>query len=230
MKIQKLTFLSLIIFLACNNSQLSDKEVEERAFAITAKLNESNINIFREWNFGLRGQAEIWTKTKEDSTLFSCMYFKSIDSTSIIISKNFLYSNEFQLNTELDTSKYWRFEFIKTIDNKTKIIGVDNNGQDSIFEINQTVNSLFKNMSPFAKIDSLSKFKDELKVYGISYIGRLGDFIQFYLTYQDVLTYISDYSTFDPRYKKNWIKEFSRGREIKPNWNLRRLDRPLEGS
>jgi len=219
-----LTLIFLISVSACNNSKLSDKEIENKAMAITEKLNAENIDIFRKWNFGLRGQAEVWTKTVKDSTLYSCMYFKSTDTLSILASSNFIYSQDFPLRIELDTSKYWRFKFKKSLDQKIKIIGIDHNGNDIVIRSNQTESGIFENKSPFDKMDSLSKLKDELDVFGISHIGRIGDFIQFYITRQDVLTFITDYSTFAPRHKDVWIKEFSKGKEIKENWNLRRIN------
>jgi hypothetical protein len=81
LRIFNILTLTLLIFVsACSNSRLSDEEIENKAIAITEKLNKENIDIFRKWNFGLRGQAEIWTKTVEDSTLYSCMYFQSTDT------------------------------------------------------------------------------------------------------------------------------------------------------
>jgi hypothetical protein len=223
-----LTIIFLFSASACNNSRLSDKEIENKAIAITEKLNEENIDIFRKWNFGLRGKAEIWTKTAKDSTLYSCMYFKSTDTISIVAFNNFIYSQDFPLKIELDTSKYWRFEFKKSLDQKIEIIGIDHNGNDIVIKSNQTESGIFENKSPFVKMDSLSKLKDELDVYKISHIGRIGDFIQFYITGQDVLTFITDYSTFDPRYKDVWIKEFSNGKKLKENWNLRKLEQPID--
>jgi hypothetical protein len=229
LRIFNILTLTLLIFVsACSNSRLSDEEIENKAIAITEKLNKENIDIFRKWNFGLRGQAEIWTKTVEDSTLYSCMYFQSTDTVSIVAFNNFIYSQDFPLKIELDTSKYWRFEFKKSLDHKIEIVGIDHNGKDIVIKSNQTESEIFENKSPFVKMDSLSTLKDELGVYGISHIGRIGDFIQFYITGQDVLTFISDYSTFDPRYKDVWIKEFSKGKEIKEKWNLRRLDKPID--
>lgn len=231
MKLRIFNILSLILLIfvfACNNTRLSDEEIENKAIAITKKLNEENIDIFRKWNFGLRGQAEIWTKTVKDSTLYSCMYFKSTDTVSIVAFNSFIYSQDFPIKIELDTSMYWRFEFKKSLDQKIEIVGIDHNGNDIVIKSNLTENGIFENKSPFEKMDSLSTLKDELGVYGISHIGRIGDFIQFYITGQDVLTFITDYSTFDPRYKDVWIKEFSKGKEIKENWNLRRLDKPLD--
>ena len=93
---------------------------------------------------------------------------------------------------------------------------------------NLKLNEVFGKRNPFIKIDSLSKLKDELKVYSIEHLERLGDFIQFYITYEDVLTYIPDYSKLNPSYNKVWIKEFSKGKKINENWNLRKLDKPKD--
>jgi len=218
--------LTLLTFISsCNNSRLSDEEIENKAIVITKKLNEENIDIFRKWNFGSRGEAEIWTKTVKDSTLYGCIYLKSTHTTNITIFNSFVYSQDFPLKIELDTSKYQKFEFKKSPDQKIKVVGIDQNGHDIVIKSNLSENEVFINKSPFEKLDSLNILKDELGVCGISHIGRIGDFVQFYITRQDILTFISDYSTFNPMYKDIWIKTFSKGKEIKENWNLRRLDK-----
>jgi hypothetical protein len=53
LRIFNILTLTLLIFVsACSNSRLSDEEIENKAIAITEKLNKENIDIFRKWNFG----------------------------------------------------------------------------------------------------------------------------------------------------------------------------------
>lgn len=231
-KFYKLILILVVLTIACDNPKiipkLTDKEIEDKSLAITNILDESNIDIFRKWNFRLRGGAEIWTNNINDSTSYRYLFSKSTDTIAIVAFKNSINSNNFPLSIKLDTSKYWQFVFKKSLDQKIKIFGYDDNGQEDIIQSNLAESELFENKSPFAIIDSLSELKDKLGVYGITYYERLGDFIQFYLSRNDALTFISDYSTFNPMYKEVWIDIFSKGKEIKPKWNLRHLDRPID--
>ena len=177
---------------------------------------------------GLRGQGEIWTKKYNDSILYDCFYIKSLDTTSLFIFNEYIYSKEFYCSVVIDTSKYWRFIIKKSDDELIKIIGIDHHGHDSIISNNLKIDSIFLKNNPFNKLDSLSKLRNSIGVYKVEHISRLGDFIQFYLTNQDILTYIPDYFTINEKYKNYWIQEFSRGKEIRKNWNLRHLDKPRD--
>jgi len=218
----------LCLNLSCGNSEPTKKEIEDKAISIIEKLNKTEIDNFRKWNLGLRGQGEIWTKKNNDSILYNCFYLKSLDTTSLLIFNNYIYSKEFYCSFEIDTSKFWRFILKKSDDGLIKIVGIDHNGQDSIISKNLKIEDIFLANNPFSKLDSLSKLRNSLGVSRILHISRLGDFIQFYITNQDVLTYISDYSTLNENYKNWWISEFSKGKEIRENWNLRHLDKPRD--
>ena len=228
LKVKIFVLIILSLNFSCINSGLSDKEIEDKAISITEKLNNSDIDIFRKWNFGLRGQGEIWTKKNNDSILYSCIYIKSIDTSTLMIFNDFIYSKEFYCSMEIDTARFWRFIMKKSDNGIVKTIGIDHHGRDHIISNNLKADSIFLTNNPFSKLDSLSTLKDSLGIYGISHISRLGDFIEFYITNQDALTYISDYSTLNKKYKDWWIKEFSKGKEIKKNWNLRHLDKPRD--
>ncbi len=142
---------------------------------------------------------------------------------------SYLSSPEFHCLIDIDTSKYRpRFSFTKYKNGKLKIEATDNNGQDVIIGQNLSTVDVFGMKNPFAKLDSLSMLKDKLKVYSIIYNRRIGDFIQFYVTNEDVLTYIPDYDKLNPKYKDIWIEIFSNGKNIKSNWNLRKLDEPKD--
>ena len=217
----------LILNFSCVNSGLTDKEIEGKAISVIEKLNDSNIATFREWNFGLRGQGEIWTKKNNDSILYSCVYIKSADTSSLLIFNDFIYSKEFYCSMEIDTARFWRFIMKKSNNGMVKTIGIDHNGQEHVISKNLNVSSVFRTNNPFIKLDSLSSLRKSLEIYGVTNISRLGDFMEFYITNQDVLTYIPDYSTLNKKHKDWWIKELSKGKEIKKNWNLRHLDQPL---
>ena len=219
--------LILITFSACNNSKLSTEKIEKKSKRITQLLNENNIDIFRKWNFHYRG-GEIWTKKNNDSIVYSCHYRKKNDTTTLTSFNRFLNSKEFPCLIKIDTSKYHRIQFEKIRNKKIRILVTDNNGKDTLLVDNLKPGKVFGYRNPFIKIDSLSNVKDNLKVYEISHNERQGDFIQFYITYEDVLTFIPDYSKLNSKYRKVWIEKFSKGKKISKNWNLRKLDKPKD--
>ena len=223
---KKIILILIILSLnfSCRNSKFTEQEIEEKAISVIEKIEKDNINTFREWNFGLRGQGEIWTKKENDSILYSCFYINTQDTISLMVHNGFIYSREFYCSMEIDTARFWRFIMKKSNDGNVKIIGIDHKGQDYIISDGMNIDSIFQTNNPFYKLDSLSKLRNSLGIYGVSHISRLGDFIEFYITNQDVLTYIQDYSTLNRKYKDWWIKEFSKGKEIKKSWNLRHLD------
>ena len=186
------------------------------------------IDVFRKWNFNYRG-GEIWTKQINDSTVFSAHYRKYNDTTKIYISKRFLKSRELNLKIEIDTTVFgYNFLFTKNKNGLIKIEGNDKNGKDVLIGENLNDKEVFSEFNPFSKLDSLSTLKDKLNVYSIEYKPWIGDFIHFYITYQDVLYYVPDKSNLNPIYKKVWIEKFKKGKEIKADWNLLHLEKPKD--
>jgi hypothetical protein len=221
-----LTIIILTKFLACSDTQFSDKEIEIKAINITQRLDSNSINIFREWGFGTRGQFEIWTKQTWDSSLYSCMYFK-VDTIRLSIGGLEGFKNEFPYDFIIDTSLYHRADFLKINDTTIRISAVDNHGQDHILSQGVSLKVLFKTNDPFQHFKSLSDLKDSLGIYGTFYRPDIGNFIQFYLSSQHMLTYLPDNPNLNPKFKDVWLKEFATGKTIKKNWNLRKLDNPL---
>jgi len=212
---------TLILIYSCGGRIISKEEAKENALLITEKLNEENINVFRKWNFEYRG-GEIWTKKIDDSTVYSCYYRKDNDTISLVIRSRFLSSNEFPCLIDIDTSIYRSYNFKQSKDGRISVIAKNKDWEDTLLLHNQNIENIFGNKNPISKVDSLSKAKDELKVYRINYLKRNGDFIDFYISARDILTYIADESTLKPN--QRWLDNFAKGIEIKPKWNLRQFD------
>ena len=212
--------VSLLAF-GCGGRIMSKEDAKDNALHITEKLNEDNIDVFRKWNFQYRG-GEIWTKKIEDSIVYRGYYRNDNDTISLIIQNRYILSKEFPCRIEIDTALYRSYEFKQSLDGRIEIKATDHKWNDSLILKNQRIEDVFGINNPFYKIDSLSKLKDELKVYRIDYLKRNGDFIDFYVTGRDILTYIADESTLKPRHY--WLDNFAKGIEIKPKWNLRQFD------
>ena len=54
---------------------------------------------------------------------------------------------------------------------------------------------------------------------------RIGNFIQFYISRQHILTYIPDTAKV---YNEYWKKNFATGKMIGRNWNYRKLKDPID--
>jgi len=217
----------LTIFFACSNSQFSDKNIEVKAMDITQRLDSNSINIFREWGFGTRGQAEIWIKQSWDTSHYSCLYFKA-DIICLSVGRLEEFKKDFPFDFIIDTSIYWRVDFSKINEEIIRISAVDNHGRDHILSQGIPLKELFKENDPFRHFKSLSDLTDSLGIYGTFYRPDIGNFIQFYLSSQHILTYLPDNSNLNPKFKDVWFKEFETGKTIKKNWNLRKLDKPRD--
>lgn len=221
-----LTFIILTAFLACSDSQFSDKNIETKAINITEQLDSNTIKIFREWNFFKRG-VDFWVKVSNNNEQYTCNYYSINDTAFLVIPQPYKFITDFPSNFDFDTAQYWRFE-LSNYNDKVNIVGVDNNGRDKIIATMLSLDSLFPTTNPFEKFSMLSALKDSLGVYGISYHKDIGDFIQFYLSAQHVLTYIPENLFLNPKFKDVWLKKFKKGQTIKSNWNLRKLDQPID--
>ncbi|WP_034257682.1 hypothetical protein [Altibacter lentus] len=232
MRILKIILLvsAFLFFSACNNSQYSSQEIETKADQITDKLNENNIKIFRNWSFEYRGKGEIWTKSRKARTDYRAYYFKEKDSVSFLVFSKDLKSPEYPCLINIDTSKYQsNFWFTKLSDDRIKISATKKDGTNTVIGENLLAEKVFGDKNPFDELQELSELKDKIEVYSIFHNQSVGEFIEFYITYEDVLTYIPDEMNLNPLIEKVWMKNFESGKYIKDNWNLRKLKSPKEG-
>ena len=225
MKFTLKLFLILIFCYGCNRPLLSKKEILANSTQVTKKLNDNNIDIFRKWNFKLIRGSEEWEKQINDSIVYLVHKYKINDTIIYSLPKRHIHSIEFPISIEVDTSLLSDFasiKFILDVNKKLSIHSKDKNYKPVLIADSLNVEKFFLNENLFYKLDSLSKLKDELKVYRIDYFKRNGNFIEFYITSNDILTYIEDKSTLKPR--QRWLDNFEKGTEIKPKWNLRHID------
>lgn len=214
--------------VACSGPQFSDKNIEARAINITQMLDSNSINVFKEWSYGIRGQAEIWSKLSFDSSLYACLYINNLGTIKLSIGQLENFKKDFPCDFLIDTSKYHRTIFSKINDTTISIMAIDNQGHDHILSESIPLKSVFRTSDPFKHFKSLSDFKDSLGIIGTFYRPDIGNFIELYLSAQHILTYLPDIPKFNPRFKYIWIKEFETGKTIKKNWNLRKLDKPRD--
>jgi len=217
-------YILIILFTGCN-SQPSDGDIEKKAIKIVQQLNSRSVIIFYEWNYFNRG-GDNWEKKLGDSVLYTCNYHTVADTTKLTIFEPEKFIVDFPCAFSFDTLNYWQFSLKKFKNNLVTIIGVNKMGQDITLATNQKLSTLFGKANPYDKFSSLSKFKDSLGVIGITIQNKnIGNFIEFILTRQHILTYFPDSLRIDNKY---WKEEFSKGKMINKNWNYRKLNEPLD--
>ena len=193
-------------------------------------MNEENIAIFKNWQFEYRGKGEIWNKFINNGADFRAYYFKEKDSISFMVFSRDLKSDEYPCLIEIDTSKYQsNFWFTKSNKENIKIRATKKDGTEVVIAENYMDEEVFGNNNPFTDLQKLSSLKDDIGVYSIYSKDQIGEFIQFYITYEDVLTYIPNELNLNPTYEKVWLEHFEKGKMIKKNWNLRKLANPKQG-
>lgn len=220
--------ISGLSIISCFDSSYSDRNIESRAQAIVDRLDNDSINIFKEWNYTQRGKLNYWSKIVSGEQLYSCTYSKETDTTKLIIFKLQAFLKDFPWNYKLDTLKYNQVE-LSQFDNSIHVKATMD-GYGATLDDILIFNGLFISKNPFNHFSKLASLKGDLEVFGISSEGYIGDFIQFYLSSQYILTYMPDnvYFNLEPKAKDFWMKEFEKGKMIKKNWNLRKLEHPLD--
>jgi len=205
---------------------LIDKSINETAIKLIARLDDSLLYAFHDWNYFYRG-IDYWDKNYRDSSFFRCGYSNKDNTSYLYVQNPYNFNVEFPCSFEIDTSKYYQYTFKLSKDTIVGIIGVNNEGKDIPLLINGSLNNLFNHRNPFSIIGRLSLMVDSFGIRNISY-WKGGDCIEFTLSDQHVLTYIADSLMFVQSAGDYSIQELAKGKMIKKGWNLRKLERPVE--
>lgn len=229
-KASNLFFVTLIMSLifSCNNSKYSDAKIESKARNIVKELSQEDINVFKNWKFEYHGKGEIWRKIKNNRVDFRAYYYKENDSTSFMIYPKHLKSTEYPILVDFDTSKIKSNIWLTKLKNgqirispSFKIIG------DSIRREKYLETEIYGNKNPFNDLQKLSSLINKCGIVSVSHNEYVGGFIQFYLTYEDVLTFVPDNLIINPIYENVWKDNIESGVMINKNWNLRKLEQPI---
>lgn len=216
------TILLLTFLTECSDPKNSDKNIEAQAEKITNLLDSNSIQIFHKWNYGVRGYYEIWTKLSGDSSKYACFYLTKKDTSYLRFYEPYNFTKDFSCSLSFDTSKFWQFSFDMYQDKIFRITLVDNQGEDHVTDTLIPVKQFFTEANPYDTLKNLSKLKNNLAVNGIVYRKDIGEFIEFSLSAQYKLTYLPDNLNLNPKVQKFWLNDFSQGKAIKKNWNLRK--------
>lgn len=222
-----LTSILIVLCYACSDKKASTKTIQQKAIEITNRLDSSSIQIFYKWNFSPRGEGEIWSESHE-SGFYNLFYMSFPDTLRVYVNGDIpLFLKNYPINLPIDTASCSRILFFKSADENIKIISENNGISNAVGRIKER--NLFKVLNPIEEISNLSKLKDSLNVWSIKTNKGLGNFVEFYLTPEDILTYLPNDLVVNPKFKDVWLKEFAKGTTINRNWNLRKKEVPTNG-
>lgn len=218
-----ITIVVIFGLISCNHRQVNEETANSLAMNFIKQADSSTIQIFKTWEFGKRGDVEIWTKLSGDNAIYTILHYSSKDTMKISTSKVTEFIKDFKMSINFDTVRFWSFTF-NEYKSKVRILATDTIGNDSIFASTYNLSDLFPNRNPFQHIKELTDLKNSLGIIGSSYMPRIGEFIQFYLSPEYILTYLPDTTAFDTKCKSIWLNEFSKGKRINKVWNLRKTE------
>jgi hypothetical protein len=227
-----LKFISLIfgltILTSCNN-EFSDRNIQKKAVAISQKIDSISIKTFKVWSYGRRGDFDIWSKLKSDTSEYSFFYKTIKDTNFVTIYRALNFQNDFHSTFSFDTSKYWDFTFAEYKQSIFRITSVDNHGQDKVIDTSILTTTIFPKQNPFVILKSLTNLKDSLKIIGSFYRPDIGNFVELWLSRDHKLVYLPDNLKLNDKYSEFWKKDFASGKTINKNWVLIHYDNLKEG-
>jgi hypothetical protein len=217
------TFLSLTFLIKCNIPVRTDKSAEQTALNLANNIDSNSINLLKEYSYGRRGDHDFWQKLSADTTLYSCSYTVNHDTIELTVLRPLNFVNDFASAFNFDTSVYYQYNFFQRHDTIVRVLRVDKHGQDHISDTFVLAKQLFPHQDPFIKFAELTVVKDRLRFIATSYRSDIGDFIEFWITPQYKLTYLPDTLNMNPKFKKYWLDDFSKGKKIKEHWSLQKV-------
>ena len=227
------TTINILIFSAllysCLDNKRSDKGFEDQANKNIQLLDTATLQFLQHWDYGQRGQIQFWSKLSGDSSIYTCSFYPSVDTPKLSINGIDNFFKDFKSDFKVDTA-YYQIQFTKIGDTTLSLIGTDNHGQDKLLANNLSFFKIFPEQNPFDTLSKLTELKDRLNVIGITHSNNLGGFIQFYFpSGQHILTYLPDTLLNSNNLNKFWKAEFLKGKTLKPDWNFRKLENPIDG-
>ena len=225
-----ITILSIAgLLYSCNNTKRDDKEFEEQANKNIQLLDTKALQFLQSWDYNQRGKTTFWSKLSGDSSIYNCSFFPSVDTPKITINGFDNFFKDFKSDLKVDTA-FYQIQFTKIGDTTLSLTGTDNHGQDKLLANNLSIFKIFPEQNPFDTLSKLTVLKDKLNVIGITHNNSLGGFIQFYFpSGQHILTYLPDTLLNSNNLNKFWKAEFLKGKTLKPGWNYRKLENPIDG-
>ena len=201
-----------LLIWSCGERPTETINIEERAKELISEIDNEELKTLKHLHFIYRGESGFWQNDSIISSFYSLRFTRENNTQELVVigGSSTRFIDDYGINLERDTS-ISNLKLVKT-DNKVQIY----KNRDELIKVVHT-DSLSKK-DPFKLISDLNDLKNKYGLIKITH-NNLGQFIAFYLTAEDVLTYLPDSS--------NWTKMGSNGRWINKNWNLKKLEEPI---
>lgn len=219
-------FLQLIVLIvglfifSCGERKAETVNIDEKAKELISEIDSVDLRTLQHLHFVYRGPNGFWQNDSIEASRYNLQFYHEDNALNLTIHGPERFVNDFSLNLEYDTSIF-----------NLKLVKVDNEVQiyknwDKLIKVVHS-DSLSKR-DPFAFISNLNDLQNKYELVSITHYSHLGEFIEFYFTTADVLTYVPDSSNLNPQFKSTWTKKWDKGQWVSKNWNLRRLEKPIE--
>ncbi len=211
-----------LLVSSCGERQTKTVNIEQRAKEFISEIDADELKTLKYLHFIYRGPNGFWQNDSIVSSFYSLRFSHGNGTSELDVSggSSTRFINDFNINLKNDTS-ISHLRLVKT-DNKVRIY---KNWGELIEVID--LDSLSKK-DPFKRISNLNDLKNKYELVHITHYSHLGQFIEFYFTTSDVLTYLPDSSDIDPQFKSIWTARWDKGQWINKNWNLRKLEKEKE--
>jgi len=213
-------FLQLIILTIGLFIFSCGERIDEKAKELIDEIDSADLRTLQHLHFMDRGPNGYWQNDSIQRSRYALQLSREDNTLELVILGPKRFINDFSINLEYDTS----------ISN-LKLVKADNEVQiyknwDELIKVVHS-DSLSKK-DPFEFISNLNDLKNRYELVDINHHSHLGQFVEFYFTTVDLLTYVPDSSKIAPRFKSIWTKKWDKGQWIDKNWNLRKLDKPIQ--
>lgn len=214
---------------SCNSEKRNDRKMEKQANRMMQLLDSSALQLLDGWDYMQRGQNSFWSRLSGDTMFFNCSFYPAADTPKLTTYQVQRFLARFKSSLQVDTA-YSHIQLAKTGDTVLRLTGTDHQGKDHVLSDNLSLNKIFSDQDPFILFGKLAQLRDAIGVIGISHYHMPGSFTQFYLPGgQHILTHIPDSLLNSDKLNQIWKTEFSKGKQIKPGWNYRKLEHPIDG-
>ncbi|TMI70663.1 MAG: hypothetical protein E6H09_15450 [Bacteroidetes bacterium] len=201
---------------------MEDKNIEDAALNLANNIDSNSLNLLKKYSFGKRGNLEFWQRISADSFLYTFSLEQNVDTLQLVLFRPFSFIRDFACNYQFDTSLYYKFHFSRLKDTIVRLAATNKQGTQNIKDTSLCVKDIFPSRNPFETLTTLTGIKNKYSFVGTSYRSDIGDFIEFWLSPDFKLTYLPDTFNMNPKFKKYWLDDFSKGKKIKEHWILRR--------
>lgn len=218
---QQLILLTIVlIFYSCENRETGTVNIDKRVRDFINEIDSTKLKTLHHLYFVYRGPNGFWQNDSVESSRYNLQFSRDDNRLQLTIHGPERFINDFSVDLKYDASIF-NLKLVKAED-KVQIY----KNWDKLIKVVHS-DSLWKK-DPFQFISDLSDLKDKYRLIRISHYKNLGQFIEFYFTTSDVLTYLPDSSHINPQFQSIWNKKWSKGQWINRNWNLRKIEIPIE--